>query len=324
MAAQGQFADDRRSEYLRLDDTAEVGRLEAFKSVIRMFGLLRPYKRQVALAMMVNAVYILTLVAIPWVIRLLIDDHVTEGSAPSEMAPLLLVLAGLAVVQYVSQRSSGMRLMRLGHGLLYDMRTAIFDQMLRLSMTFYDRNQIGRVMSRAQSDVQQVQGVMNIGWLAISESFILVGVAAGMLVMDIRLGLISLVSVVLIFPVVIFWQRYARAAYVKARQTMADVNARLQENLTAVRVVQSLGREQSNIKGFDEANRESERANIEATKFGAAPHALRRSPQRHRPRPGGLRRRRDGARRLPGSGRAGGFLTLHYPLLRARRPKSPT
>ena len=137
-------------------------------------------------------------------------------------------------------------------------------------MTFYDRNQVGRVMSRAQNDVQQVQGVMNIGWLAISEMFILAGVAVGMLAMDLRLGVISLVSVVLIFPVVIFWQRYARAAYIKARQTMAEVNARLQENLTAVRVVQSLGREEANIRSFEEANRASERANIEATKFGAA------------------------------------------------------
>ena len=150
------------------------------------------------------------------------------------------------------------------------MRSAIFDQLLRLSMTFYDRNQVGRVMSRAQSDVQQVQGVMNIGWLAISETFILAGVAAGMLAMDIRLGVLSLVTVVLIFPVVIFWQKFARAAYVRARQTMADVNAKLQENLTAVRVVQSLGLEQANLQSFDEANRESEKASIEATKFGAA------------------------------------------------------
>ncbi len=270
MAAKGQASERRRSEYIHLDDTAEVGQFEAVRNVARLFGLLMAYKRQAALAAMVKAVYILSLVAIPWVIRLLIDDYVTKGRPVSEMAPLLLVLAGLAAIQYVSQRANGLLLLRLGHGLLYDLRVAVFNQLLRLSMTFYDRNQVGRVMSRAQSDVQQVQGVMSAGFQAFSELFVLIGVAGGMLAMDIRLGLISLVSVVLIFPVVIFWQKYARAAYIKARQTVADVNARLQENLTAVRVVQSLGREQANMRGFDEANRASERANIEATKFGAA------------------------------------------------------
>ena len=268
--AGGQAAEDRRSEYIRLDDTAELGRFEMVKSVLRMLGLLRSYKRRAALAMATDSVHILTLVAIPWVIKLLIDDYVTEGRPVSEMVRPVAVLVVLALVQYVSQRTSSMMLAALGHRLLYDMRTAIFDQLLRLSMTFYDRNQVGRVMSRAQSDVQQIQGVMNVGWLAISEMFILVGVAVGMLAMDLRLGAISLVTVVMIFPVVIFWQRFARAAYIRARQAMADVNARLQENLTAVRVVQSLGREQANIRSFDEANRASEKANIEATKFGAA------------------------------------------------------
>ena len=265
-----QAVEDRRSEYIRLDDSAEVGRFETVKSVLRMLGLLGSYKRQAALAMAIDSVHIFTLVAIPWVIKLLIDDYVTEGRAVSEMLRPLAVLVALTLVQYASQRASSMMLAALGHRLLYDMRTAIFDQLLRLSMTFYDRNQVGRVMSRAQSDVQQIQGVMNVGWLAISEMFILVGVAVGMLAMDLRLGAISLVTVVMIFPVVIFWQRFARAAYIRARQAMADVNARLQENLTAVRVVQSLGREQANIRSFDEANLASEKANIEATKFGAA------------------------------------------------------
>ena len=142
--------------------------------------------------------------------------------------------------------------------------------MLRLSMTFYDRNQIGRVMSRVQNDVQQIQGVMNVGMLALSESLILVGITIGMLALDLRLALISLASVVLIFPVVIAWQRYARAAYIRVRQAVAEVNARLQENLTAVKVVQSLGREDTNAERFAEASRATEKASIDASKFGAA------------------------------------------------------
>ena len=314
-----QAVEDRRSEYIRLDDSAEVGRFATVRTVLRLLGLLRSYKRRAAVAMAIDVVHIFSLVAIPWVIRLLIDDYVTEGRPVLDMVRPLALLAGLALVQYVSQRASSLMLATLGHRLLYDMRSAIFDRLLRLSMTFYDRNQVGRVMSRAQNDVQQVQGVMNIGWLAISETFILAGVAVGMLAMDLRLGVLSLFTVVLIFPVVIFWQKFARAAYVRARQTMADVNTKLQENLTAIRVVQSLGREKANLQSFDEANRESEKASIEATKFGAAlmpsVEALNAIGLALVISIGGML----ALGRLHRGGCAGGLHAVHHPVLRAGR-----
>ena len=270
MSAVQQNVDDNRTEYLRLDDTEETGRLAVLRSTARLFGMLRPYKWQMAILLTFKAISTVCLVAIPWLVALVIDRHITKGSAVSELTPLLTALLALSLVQYASQYINQRMQNLVGYTLLYDQRVALFDHMLRLSMTFYDRNQIGRVMSRVQSDVQQIQGVANIGLTVMSDSLILVGITIGMLALDLRLALISLVSVVLIFPVVIAWQRYARAAYIRARQTMAEVNARLQENLTAVKVVQSLGREQTNFDRFEEASKATERANIEATKFGAA------------------------------------------------------
>ena len=270
MSAVQQNVDDNRTEYLRLDDTEETGRLAVLRSTARLFGMLRPYKWQMAILLTFKAISTVCLVAIPWLVALVIDRHITKGSAVSELTPLLTALLALSLVQYASQYINQRMQNLVGYTLLYDQRVALFDHMLRLSMTFYDRNQIGRVMSRVQSDVQQIQGVASIGLTVMSDSLILVGITIGMLALDLRLALISLVSVVLIFPVVIAWQRYARAAYIRARQTMAEVNARLQENLTAVKVVQSLGREQTNFDRFEEASKATERANIEATKFGAA------------------------------------------------------
>jgi ABC-type multidrug transport system fused ATPase/permease subunit len=261
---------DRHTEHVQLDDTSEGGRLETLGSMFRLLGMLRSYKRRVATVLGFGFVATGCMVAIPWLVAMVIDRHITKGSAVSELAPLLAALLALSLLQFGAQYMNQRTQTLLGHNLLYDQRIAVFDHMLRLSMTFYDRNQIGRVMSRVQNDVQQIQGVMNVGMLALSESFILFGITIGMLALDVRLALISLASVVLIFPVLIAWQRYARAAYIRARQTVAEVNARLQENLTAVKVVQSLGREDSNAERFEEASRATEKANIEATKFGAA------------------------------------------------------
>lgn len=261
---------DRHTEYVQLDDTAEGGRLATLGSTLRLLGMLRSYKRRVAATIGYGFISTGCMVAIPWLVAMVIDRHITKGSAVSELVPLLAALLALSLLQFVAQYMNQRTQTLLGHNLLYDQRIALFDHMLGLSMTFYDRNQIGRVMSRVQNDVQQIQGVMNVGMLALSESFILVGITIGMLALDLRLALISLASVVLIFPVLIAWQRYARAAYIRARQTVAEVNARLQENLTAVKVVQSLGREETNAERFEEASRATEKANIEATKFGAA------------------------------------------------------
>ncbi len=261
---------DRHTEYVQLDDTAEGGRLATLGSTLRLLWMLRAYKGRVAATLGFGFIATGCMVAIPWLVAMVIDRHITQGSAVSELAPLLAALLALSLIQFASQYMNQKTQTLLGHSLLYDQRIAVFDHMLRLSMTFYDRNQIGRVMSRVQNDVQQIQGVMNVGMLTLSEFFILVGITIGMLALDLRLALISLTSVVLIFPVLIAWQRYARAAYIRARQTVAEVNARLQEKLTAVKVVQSLGREESNAERFEEASRATEKANIEATKFGAA------------------------------------------------------
>jgi len=221
MTATNQDRDQRLTEYALLDDTGEGGRLATLTSTMRLLRMLLSYKSKVAASMAFGAISTACMVAIPWLVAMVIDRHITKGSSVSDMTPLLTALLALSLLQFGFQYMNHRTQTLLGHSLLYDQRSALFDHMLRLSMTFYDRNHIGRVMSRVQNDVQQIQGVMNVGMLALSETFILIGITIGMLVLDLRLALISLLSVVLISPVVIAWQRYARAAYIMARQTVA-------------------------------------------------------------------------------------------------------
>ena len=132
------------------------------------------------------------------------------------------------------------------------------------------RRLIGRVMSRVQGDIQQLQELLNISVFATANAVGLVGVIIAMLVMDLRLGLITLASVTLIIPGLMVWQRYARLSFLHAREAIADVSSRLQEGLTAVRVIQSLNREKANIREFGEANRKNLDANLKAARFSEA------------------------------------------------------
>ena len=119
-------------------------------------------------------------------------------------------------------------------------------------------------------DVQQLQELLNIAVYSLGHVAALLGVMVAMLSMSLQLGLITLTSVLLIAPVLMLWQRYARLSYLRARQAIAEVNARLQENLSGIRVIQSLNREKANLRAFSKANRQNLMANLQANKFSAA------------------------------------------------------
>ena len=125
-------------------------------------------------------------------------------------------------------------------------------------------------MSRIQYDVMPLNMALNQLNYAMVSVLSLVGIVAAMVAMNLRLALFALVSVIVLIPLLALWQRYARVSFVKARQAVADMNSRLQESLSAVRVVQSLRREKANIRGFESANVVNRVANIRATLFSAA------------------------------------------------------
>jgi ABC-type multidrug transport system fused ATPase/permease subunit len=150
------------------------------------------------------------------------------------------------------------------------MRTHMFDHLQQLSLSFYDRNKVGKIMSRVQSDVQQIQELLTADILNIVVSILtLVAIACVMMMMNTRLALLTL-SVVPLFGLVIFiWQQRARRAFFRVRGAIAAVNAQLQEGISGVRVTQSLSREEINLKQFDAVNRAHLNANINATKLTA-------------------------------------------------------
>ena len=217
------------------------------------------------------AVFTATLVAIPWFVKLIIDGYIVTADADlSGLDSLALVFGALVLVHYVSDFVYHRSLVVLGQRVLYALRTDLFAHLTRLSMGFYDRNQVGRVMSRVQNDIQQLQELLNITIVSVAHVVSLVGVTVAMFAMSVRLALITLGCVAVVIPLLMLWQRYARISFERARQAVADVNAQLQEGLTAVRVIQSLNREEANVESFDEANRENLGANLKATKFTAA------------------------------------------------------
>jgi len=234
-----------------------------YRVALRLLTYVRPYKLLILVSILAMLLYAATEVASPWLIKRAIDSVISKDSSGLAAASLILVVNGL--IGYASNYANLVSLSRIGQHLLFGLRTATFNHLQLLSISYFDRTETGSNMSRVQNDVQQLQEFLSIFTLAVGDILRLVGFMVAMLLIDWQLALITLSVIPLLFLIMLVWQSYAWRSFMRVRRNMAAVNATLQENISGVRVVQSLNRQQGNLETFDTTNQryldESLRAN---------------------------------------------------------------
>ena len=252
-----------------LEQDDEGGQIYDHTVVTRLFRYLLPYWPRLLITLAAVMVYTGAIVALPWTIALIIDRYVRAGDL-SGLNVIVPIFVGIAFLQYVSQYVHLMAMAFVGQKVLYNLRVGLFRHLQGLSMNFYNKNEVGRVMSVVQNDVQQLQEFLSIVIVTFADVLSLGGIIAAMFIMDAQLALITLLVIPLLVVMMAIWQRSARRAFMRARQAISAVNAGLQENISGVRAVQSMNREDANIRSFGVANSENLGANLEAGKMQAA------------------------------------------------------
>ena len=246
----------------------ELSRAYDYRVVLRLLAYIRPYKLLITVTLLAMLLYSATLVATPWLIKRAVDSVVISPSS-SGLAMSAIFLAITALVGYVANYVNLITLSRIGQNLLLGLRTDTFNHLQRLSMAFFDRTEVGSNMSRVQNDVQQLQEFLSIFVLSLRELLTLVGIIVAMLLMEWQLALITLAVIPVLFVVMIFWQRYAWPSFMLVRRAIAAVNAGLQENISGVRVIQSLNRQDENLRRFDTVNGRYMDASLRASRLSA-------------------------------------------------------
>ena len=251
------------------DDEEALGRVYDQRVISRLGGYLTPYRGQAILAFASMLVYAATSYVQPFLIGQAVRRYIARGDLGG-----LNVMGGIFVAlvlaswgaQYVQVASTGY----IGHRILYTLRTQMFDHLQKLSLRFFDNNEVGRIMSRMTSDVTVLQDLLTTGVLTIFSDFVgLALIIFFLLIMDVQLALLTMAVMPVLVVIMAVWQRRARRAFVQVRQAIAVVNANLQENVSGVRVIQSLSREGENIRRFDTINADNLGANIEAGRLQA-------------------------------------------------------
>lgn len=209
----------------------------------RLLVYLRPYRGRVALAIVLLFITSILELLGPYLTKVAIDDYVARGDLDGlgriALFYLAVVVGGFAleyvhfyVMQWVGQR------------IVLDLRTRILAHLQRQELRYYDRNPIGRLMTRVTSDVQAIHELFTSGIVAIFGDFVtLIGIVIAMFLLDWRLALVANIVLPVLVAISLLFRSRVRNSYRDIRTRVAAMNAFLQEHLTGMRVVQMFGRE---------------------------------------------------------------------------------
>ena len=234
----------------------------------RFFHYVRPYRKRIYIALAAVLVFTAAQLSIPLVIRYAIDEAIVSERASETLLVLTVVVFGVVILlSYVSNWVQDQIVGLTGERVIFDLRRAMFAHLQDVSLSFMDRTEIGRMMSRLQGDVNSLQEFLENSITAFGDLVLLVGIIIIMLSLDFQLGLVTLSVVPALLVVRLIWLPPARRAFRRARETNSISNGALAEGIHAVRTVQGLGRESVNFDLYDDKASENLLAHLRSAKF---------------------------------------------------------
>jgi ATP-binding cassette subfamily B protein len=246
-----------------------LGRAYDARLMRRLLAYLRPYRARVALAVvMLVAASALALVG-PWLTKEAIDGAIPAGDYRRLALLGSLLVASLALAG-VLEYGRTILTTWIGQNVMLDLRAEIFRQLQRLSLSFFDRNPVGRLMTRVTSDVEVLNEMFTSGVVTIfGDVFTVAFIMGAMLAMDVRLALVTFAVLPLVFVAAWVFRGKVRVAYRDIRVRLARINSFLQERISGVAVVQLFGQERPTRERFDEINDDHLQAHLRSITYYA-------------------------------------------------------
>jgi len=239
---------------------------KAYDAVLmrRLIAYLRPYRPQVAVAFVAITLGAGMALAQPYLMKLAIDQHIAKRQLEG-LPGLAVTYVVVLVLAFAAEYTQTWTMQLTGQRIMFDMRMAIYRHLQRLDVRYYDRNPVGRLMTRVTSDVDVLNDLFTSGVVTIfGDVFTLIGIMGVMLWMNWRLALVAFAVLPLIALVTQWFRRNVRESYRIVRGWIARINAFLQENITGMSTVQLFRREALNFERFDEIDRKHRDANIDS------------------------------------------------------------
>lgn len=249
-------------------EEAMFGRLFDRSVAARIWDFVRPYRRSVIISVVAVLVFSATQLLIPLIIRYAIDNGL--DATPEARTALNLAMLAFAIVIGVNYAASYLQesvVGRAAENVLFDIRTAMFAHLQDVSLSFMDKTEVGRLMSRLQGDVNSMQEFLETSVLSVGDLVLLVGIVVLMLWLDWQLGLLTLSVLPVLAVVRSIWLPRARAAFVASHTANSVTNGALAEAIHGVRAVQGLDRQEVNFELYTDKAHTNLLAHLRASRL---------------------------------------------------------
>ncbi len=252
----------------------QLGRAFDRRLAVRLMEAARPHRGLIGGSLLLFPLVAVVELAQPWLLKVAIDEHILKSDWVGLTRVAGLYVAVLAVL-YALRTLEAYLMQLTGQRVIHDLRETIFDHLLRLEARFFDRNPVGRLMTRVLHDVEAVSEAFTSGLFAVVADIVtLTGVVAVMLWIDWRLALVTFSLMPVLLIVATYFRLNARDAYREVRRRLARLNGFLQESLQGMTVVQLFVRERYERERFRRLNAEYRQALFGSTRWEASLYAV--------------------------------------------------
>ncbi len=235
----------------------------------RLLHYLRPYKLQVAVAVLITIAYSGMGPLRPYLTKIAIDSYIEKGNEGG-LFHIILLLFGVISAQALLRYGSAYLTQWIGQKTIYDIRMEIFSHLQRLGIKYFDRNPVGRLVTRVTNDVEALNDLFSSGIvMAFGDIFTIVWILSFMFSLSVPLALVTLTVLPVLFYITMLFRRKVRSSYREIRILIARINAFLQEHITGVIVDQIYNRERRAFKSFDEVDAKLRDANVRSVFYYA-------------------------------------------------------
>lgn len=245
----------------------QLGKVYDSRLMKRLVSYLRPYSAKVFIAFILLVISSLLGLIGPYLVKVGIDNYISVGKIDGLWIVALIYIVGLTIHFTVMYLQVYM-LQKVAQDAMYDLRKDIFTHLQKLPVKYFDRNPVGRLVTRVVNDVDVLNQMFAAGIVTIiGDVLTLVGIIVVLLLMDFRLALITFTVLPVMFAGMMYFKLKAREAFRKIRSRIAAINAFMQEQVSGMSIVQAFVGEKHSFEKFDRANLRHTEANLQAVLY---------------------------------------------------------
>ena len=256
------------------DEEDDLGKVYDSVLMKRLLSYLKPYKIQLLIIGFLMVGSTLSRLVGPYLLHIAVDNHIIPGVSDGLWTVALLMVFGL-IGEFLFGYLEEYRMQMIGQHVMHDLRKTLFSHLQRLDVQFFDKNPVGRLMTRVMGDVQVLNELFASGVITIFANLLnIFGIVVAMLLINWKLALVTFTVMPIIFGATFVYQIYSRRAFREQRKQLARINAFLQENIVGMTTMKLFAQERRSHLRFNERNRRYLAANLKSIFYFSIFHPL--------------------------------------------------